>query len=117
MDRRAKNATVDIHHEARVSKELRENLVEIGGLPDVPQRLGMMHRDNAIKLRGAAVPCLAVSEVGANERRNLTNCAGRDACRNYISDHHVALGMELPPVFVLDPAQLNSRPELFLRGR
>ena len=48
MDWRAKNASVDVHHEPWGSKEFGENLVEIRGLPDVPQRLGVVQRDNAV---------------------------------------------------------------------
>jgi hypothetical protein len=49
MDWGAKNTPVDIHHEPWASKELPEHLVEIRGLPDVPQRLGMVHRYNAVE--------------------------------------------------------------------
>jgi len=103
MDWGPKNTSVDIHHEPRGFIELRKELVEIRGLPDVPERLGMMHRDDAVERWRGVIPCRAVSEVGANERGNLTNRIPGDACRKHISYHHVALGMELLQVVVLDP--------------
>src|SRR5260370_17888861 len=87
----------------RVFIELRKDPVEIRGLPDVPERLGVMHRDNAVERWRAVIPCRAVSEAGANERGNLTSRIPSDACREHISYHHVAFGMELPQVVVLDP--------------
>jgi hypothetical protein len=90
-------------HEARVSKKLCEDLVEIWALPNVPQRLGMVHRDNAVELRCAAIPCRSVSKVGTNEGGNFTNCSASDGCRNHIADHHVAVRIELLEVVVPDP--------------
>jgi hypothetical protein len=62
-----------------------------------------MHRDNAVELWSAAVPSRAVDKVRANERGNLTNSISRDARGYYIPYNHVALGMELLPVVILDP--------------
>jgi hypothetical protein len=109
MDRRAKYTPVDIDHEPLGSKELREDLVKIGALADVPQRLGMVHGDNAVEPRLAAVPCRAVSEVGANERGNVTNCLTGEARRNNIPYHHVAFGSELLPVLAGDPTTGEKR--------
>jgi hypothetical protein len=103
MNRGAKNTSIHIHHEPMVSKEFGENLVEIRGLPDVPQRLGMVHRNNAVELRCAAVPRPPVSKVSANERGDLANGPAGDACRDHISYYRVTFGMELIPVVVLDP--------------
>jgi len=103
MDWRAKNTSVNVHHEPRGSKELGEDFVDVRALPDVPQRLGMVHRDNAIRLGSTAIPRRAVCKVGAHEGRDLTCCVANEAWRDYISDHYIAIGLELLAVIVVDP--------------
>ena len=73
MDRRAKNAPVDIQHQARTSKELGEDFVEIRALADVPQRLSVMQWDDAVELLWTSIPGPAIPEVGANECGDLAD--------------------------------------------
>ena len=78
MHWRAKDTSIYVHHEARGSKELREQLVQVRALPNVPQRLRMVQRDNAVELGRAALPACAVRKVSANKRGDLTNRTFRD---------------------------------------
>jgi hypothetical protein len=112
MNRRSKNAPIDIHHEVTVTKEFSEYPIETRVLPNIPQRLGVVQGDDTVELRWAAIPGRAVRKVGANERRNLTYGITGHAPGNYISDHHVALGIELPPVSVRDP-MMGREPQSF----
>ena len=86
-----------------VPKSSAENLVEIRGLPDVPQRLGMVHRDKAVQFRRPTIPGRAVCKVGAHEGRNLTCGIDHEARWDHISYHHVAIDMELQAILVVDP--------------
>jgi hypothetical protein len=58
----------------------------------------MTQPDNAVEFRGPAIPGRAVGQIGAHERGNLANYIGRDASRDHISDHHVALVVKLLPL-------------------
>lgn len=103
MRRRTKNTPVNIQHELRGSEELAEDLVKTRALPDVPLRLGMMHRDDPVELWHTAIPCSPIGEVGAYKLRNVTSRVVSKFRRNHIPYDHVALGMELQPIVVLDP--------------
>src|SRR5277367_1233969 len=94
---RAKNTTVNINCKLRDPKKFLEDFVEIGTLPDVPQRLRMVHGDNPVKFRHAVVPRRGVSKIGAYERRNVLNGTMGQVRGNHASYYHVAVGSELLP--------------------
>jgi hypothetical protein len=92
------------HHEMRISEELGEHLIEIRRLADVPQRLRMMQRHDAVEHRRAAIPCSAVRQVSPHERGDFANGVGDEHRRNDISDREVAVRAELLQVAILNPA-------------
>jgi hypothetical protein len=103
MARRPEKTAVDIDHQPMCSPEFAENLIEVRGLPDIPKRLGMMHRDDAVVLGRIAIPSRAVIEIGPEERRNLANSIVKGTFRNDVSYYHVAFRLESLPILVLDP--------------
>jgi hypothetical protein len=115
MHWRAEDAPVHIYREPRISKEFREDLIKSRGLSDVPQRLSMVQRDNAVELWGATVPGRTVGKVGSDERGNIASGAANDTQGNHISNDHVTFSMESAPITVLNPAT-NWKVCLFWRG-
>ena len=103
MNGRTKNAAIDIDQQAWIGKELREDPVQIRRLPDIPQRLRMVQRDNSIQHRRTAIPGGAIGQVGAEECHDLSNRIRRNRRRDHVSDHHVAVVLELLPIRIFDP--------------
>ena len=63
------------------------------------------------------MPSRAVSKVGAREGRNLTCCIADEVRREHISYHHVAIGMELLAVMVVDPLTDRRIPSVYRESR
>jgi hypothetical protein len=103
MNRGTKNTPVHVHHEPGSSKELTENLVEIRALSNVPQGLGMVHRDYTVRLQWPPIPGRAIPKVGAHEGRYLTCRIAGEVLRDHISYHHITFRLELPAVMIVDP--------------
>ena len=81
-------------------------------LSNIPKRLGVVQGNDTIELRWAAIPGRSVRKVGTNEFRNLANGITGHATGNYISNYHVALGIEMSPVSFRDPL-MGRRPQSF----
>ena len=104
MARRPENTAVDIDHQPVIAPEVAEHLMEIRTLSDVPQRLGLMHGDDAVVLRRIAVPGPAVIQIGMDEGRNVARRILGEMPRNDVPDGQVTVRLEMFAVLVPDPS-------------
>ena len=72
-------------------------------LADIPKRLCVVHRDDAIQYRRPVVPGSRIAEVRTHKGGDVADRAGDEVGRDYIPNHHVAFRFKLPTATLLDP--------------
>ena len=109
MTRRPETTTINIDHQLVRTPIFTEYLMESGILSDIPKRLGVMQGNHAVILGGPAIPRCAVANVGADKCCDLEHGLSGEALWDYVWNDHIAVGLELLPVLVLDAPRKTRR--------